>query len=111
MGDWFFCHEFYYPSDSAVCFSLTQILKSSVETESMNHAESIAVALAGENQSALAEGIVTSVSVDTAQRRPGVKTALIINAADGRIIAPVEKIHTYPKDSFIHRGEKQGKNS
>ena len=89
-------------------FPLTQILKSSVETESMNHAESIAVALAGENQSALAEGIVTSVSVDTAQRRPGVKTALIINAADGRIIAPVEKIHTYPKDSFIHRGRKTG---
>ena len=43
-------------------FPLTQILKSSVEMESMNHAESIAVALAGENQSALAEGIVTSVS-------------------------------------------------
>lgn len=89
-------------------FPLTQILKSSVETESMNHAESIAVALAGENQSALAEGVVTSVSVSSAQRRPGVKTALIINAADGRIIAPVEKIHTYPDNSFIHRGRKTG---
>ena len=89
-------------------FPLTQILKSSVEMESMNHAESIAVALAGENQSALVEGIVTSVSVDIAQRRPGVKTALIINAADGRIIAPVDQIHTYPKNSFIHRGRKTG---
>jgi len=89
-------------------FPLTQILKSSVEMESMNHAESIAVALAGENQSALAEGIVTSVTVDIAQRRPGVKTALIVNAADGRIIAPVDKIHTYPDNSFIHRGRKTG---
>ena len=89
-------------------FPLTQILKSSVEMESMNHAESIAVSLAGDNQSALAEGLVTSVSVDLAQRRPGVKSALIINAADGRIIAPVEKIHTYPKNSFIHRGRKTG---
>jgi len=89
-------------------FPLTQILKSSVEMESMNHAESIAVALAGDNQSALAEGIVTSVSVDIAQRRPGVKTALIVNAADGRIIAPVDKIHTYPDNSFIHRGRKTG---
>ena len=89
-------------------FPLTQILKSSVEAESMNHAESIASALAGENQSALAEGMVTSVSVSSAQRRPGVKTALIINAVDGRIIAPVEKIHTYPDNSFIHRGRKTG---
>lgn len=89
-------------------FPLTQILKSSVEMESMNHAESIAVALAGENQSALAEGIVTSVSVDMAQRRPGVKTALIVNAADGRIIAPIDRIHSYPDNSFIHRGRKTG---
>ena len=89
-------------------FPLTQILKSSVEMESMNHAESIATALAGENRSALAEGVVTSVSVDMAQRRPGVKTAMIVNAADGRIVAPVEKIHTYPDNSFIHRGRKTG---
>ncbi len=89
-------------------FPLTQILKSSVEMESMNHAESIAVALAGDNQSALAEGIVTSVSVDLAQRRPGVKEAMIINASDGRIIAPVEKIHTYSDNSFVHRGRKTG---
>lgn len=89
-------------------FPLTQILKSSVEMESMNHAESIATALATDNQSALAEGMVTSVSVDLAQRRPGVKKALIINASDGRIIAPVEKIHTYPDNSFVHRGRKTG---
>lgn len=87
---------------------MTRILKSSVKQESMNHAESIAESLALENRSALQEGVHTSVSVDYALRRPGVKKAFIIKAGDGRIIAPVEHMHDYPKDSFIHKVRKTG---
>ena len=89
-------------------FPLTQILQSSVEKESMYHAESIALALAERNRSMIAEGLQTSLTTDFAQRRPGVKAAMIINASDGRIIAPIEKIHTYPSYSFIHSGRQAG---
>ncbi len=89
-------------------FPLTQILKSSVEKESMYHAESIALALAERNRTMLAEGLQTALTTDFAQRRPGVKSAMIINASDGRIIAPIEKIHTYPTYSFIHSGRRKG---
>ena len=89
-------------------FPLTQILKNSVERESLYHAESIAQALARENQAAIKDGIHTAVRVDFAQRRPGVKEAMIINASDGRIISPIEKIHTYPKNPFVHSGRKTG---
>ena len=89
-------------------FPLTQILKSSVETESMYHAESIALALAERNRSMITEGLHTSLTIDFAQRRPGVKAAMIISASDGRIIAPIEKVHTYPSYSFIHSGRTKG---
>lgn len=88
---------------------LTRILKSSVEKESMNHAQSIAEALAVENKPALIEGLNTAVSVQYALLRPGVKEALIVHSATGRIIAPTEKFQTYPDNPFIHRARKLGK--
>ena len=87
---------------------MTRILASSIETESLNHAESIATSLALENRPALQEGLQTAVSVDSALRRPGVKKAFIIKTTDGRIIAPVEQMNNYPKSSFIHRVRKTG---
>ena len=87
---------------------LVQILKTTVEKESKDHAESIALSLAEENKSALIQGLSASLSVSNALRRPGVEKALIINASDGRVLAPVEKINTYPKSSFIHRARKTG---
>ena len=88
---------------------LTRILKSSVEVESMNHAQSIAEALARENKPALMDGLNTSVTVAPALIRPGVKTAYIISAVNGRIIAPVEKYQMYPDNPFIHRARKLGR--
>ena len=88
---------------------LVRILKSSMETESMNHAQSIAEALAIENKSALVEGLHTSVDVQYALLRPGVKSALIVYSSTGRIIAPAEKFQTYPESPFIHRARKLGK--
>ena len=85
---------------------LTRILKSSVEMESMNHAQSIAEALARENKPALMDGLNTAVTVAPALIRPGVKTAYIVNASNGRIIAPAEKYQMYPDNPFIHRARK-----
>ena len=92
-------------------FPMVRILASSIETESLNHAESIAVSLALENRPALQEGLQTAVSVDSALRRPGVKKAFIIKTTDGRIVAPVEQMNNYPKSSFIHRVRKTGQKS
>ena len=85
---------------------LVQILKSSVEQEGKNHAESIAVTLSKLNRKSLQTGLNAGLTVDYAQRRPGVKKAYIINAVDGRILAPSELAQTYPKDSFIHKARK-----
>ena len=37
---------------------------------------------------------------------PGVKKAFIINAVNGRILAPSESAHLFPKEPFIHRARK-----
>ena len=88
-------------------FPLISILKSSVEKESRNNAENIAITLATINRSHLKKGLQTAVTVDYALRRPGVKKAFIISSIDGRILAPAEMAHTYPKDSLIHKARKR----
>ena len=86
---------------------LIQILNSSVAQESMNHAESIATTLARMNYEPIKSGMHSATSVEYAIRRPGVTKALIIRAADGRIIAPSEQAHTYAKLPFINAGRKK----
>ncbi|MCY4320912.1 MAG: FHA domain-containing protein [Bdellovibrionaceae bacterium] len=86
---------------------LISILKSSVEQESLNNVENIAITLAQANRNSLKKGLSATVNVDYALRRPGVDKAFIISAIDGRILAPAEVAHTYPKDSFIHKARKK----
>ena len=88
-------------------FPLVSILKSSVEQEGLNNAENIAITLAQANRGHLKKGLLSAVNVDYALRRPGVEKAYIISARDGRILAPSESAHTYPKDSFIHSARKK----
>ncbi len=88
---------------------LIQILNSSVEQASMDHAESIATTLAQMNKEAVKDKMYTATNVDYAFRRPGVKKAFIILAKDGRIVAPADRVHTYSKLSFINKGRKQEK--
>ena len=85
---------------------LIQILKSSVEQESRNHAESIATTVAKLNRKHLEQGLPSAITMDYALRRPGVKEAYIINALNGQIVAPVDRAHTYPKNSFVHKARK-----
>lgn len=90
---------------------LVQILKSGVEKEGMSHAKSIALNLSRENAKAISNDLHSALNVSFAQRRPGVKQALIIQAVDGKILAPSYKMNKYPKESFIHRIRKSGQSS
>ena len=85
---------------------LVKILKSSVEQESLHHAETIALNISKLNRGKLREGLETALDVSYAQRRPGVKQAYIISALTGRILAPAGQAHTYPKTPFIHEARK-----
>ena len=87
-------------------FPLISILKTSVEEESRNSAENIAITLAMSNRASLKKGLESGVTVDYALRRPGVKKAFIISSIDGRVLAPAEIAHTYPKNSLIHKARK-----
>ena len=88
-------------------FPLVGILKSSVEGESRDNAESIAVAVAQSNQSATKKGLYDAMNLNYALKRPGVKKAYIVSAVDGRILAPSDVAHSYPKESLIHKGRKE----
>ncbi len=90
---------------------LSQILRSSLEEESQQHALTIAATLARVNRPALQQGLDTSVSVDIATSRPGVKKAFIINNMDGNIIAPASQAGSFPDMPYIHEGRKTGKES
>ena len=90
---------------------LIQILNSSVEQASMNHAESIATTLAQINKETVKDKMYTAASVDYAIRRPGVKRAFILLAKDGRIIAPSDRAQTYSNLPFINKGRRQEKTS
>ena len=92
-------------------FPLIQILKSSVEQESKNHAESIAKTLAERNRGPIQTGLFTGFNVNFALLRPGVKKAFIIKAVNGQILAPVESFGLFPKEPFIHRARKLDRSS
>ncbi len=87
---------------------LIQILNASVAQESMNHAESIARTLSRMNYEAIKTRVHSAADVDYALKRPGVTKAFIIQAVNGRIIAPAERAHTYPSFPFVHEGRKTG---
>ncbi len=88
-------------------FPMVSILKSKVERESRSHVKNIAGALALMNRNALKKGLRAAVTVDYAKRQPGVKKALIISAIDGRVLAPADLAHTYPKSPVIHKARKR----
>lgn len=90
---------------------LAQILKSSIEEESQQHALTIANTLAKVNRPFLMQGQETSVSVDIATSRPGVKKAFVINNLDGNIVAPAAQAGSFPDLPYVHEGRKNNKES
>ena len=85
---------------------LLTILKDSLEHESKNHAQSISKTLASMNRENFRKGLHTALNVDFALKRPGVKKAYIINAVNGRILAPADSALSFPKEPFIHKARK-----
>jgi|GEM_PF-777067 len=90
---------------------LAQILRTSLEEESQQHALTIATTLAKVNRPFLMQGAETAVSVDIATSRPGVKKAYIISNLEGNIIAPARDAGSYPDLAYVHEGRKLGKES
>lgn len=90
---------------------LAQILRSSLEEESQQHALTIATTLAKVNRPFLMQGQETSLSVDIATSRPGVKKAMIISNLEGTIVAPARDAGSMPDLPYVHEGRKMRKES
>jgi len=90
---------------------LAQILRTSLEEESQQHALTIATTLAKINRPFLMQGAETSVSVDIAITWFGVKKAFVISNMEGNIIAPSRDAGSYPDLPYVHEGRKLGKES
>lgn len=88
---------------------LIRILRASIENESQQHALTIASTLARLNRHDLMQGTLTSLSVESATRRPGVKQAFIISNVDGNVLAPSSKAGSFPDVGFIHEARKSNK--
>lgn len=83
---------------------LIRILRDSVEEQSQQHALTIAATLAKVNEAAIRDGIYTAINMTTANR-VGVD-AMIVQALDGKIIAPSSRAETYPDIPFVHEARK-----
>jgi len=90
---------------------LIRILRASIEEESQQHAITIASTLARINLPALQQGLDSSVSVEIATSRPGVKKAYILSNVDGNIMAPAAQAGSYPELPYVHEGRKKDRES
>ena len=88
---------------------LMSILNSSIDEESKRNALTIATNLSQFNTIHVKKGSLHNINVDYALRRPGVERAYIISATDGRILAPANRAHSYPKLPSIHKARKTNK--
>ncbi|MCB9027220.1 MAG: FHA domain-containing protein [Bdellovibrionaceae bacterium] len=87
---------------------LMRILKASIEKESQRRALTIARTLAKINQIPLMEGQDANVSVDLANREPGVSKSYIFSNVDNMIISPPSMSGRYPNEKFVHTARKEG---
>lgn len=90
-------------------FPLVRLLKSSIESESQRRARTITANLAQINRDSLESGLRNTLTVEFAQKEPGVVKAYIIEAVTGQILAPAYEQGSYPTYPFIHQGRKQEK--
>jgi len=88
---------------------LVQILKTSIEEESQQHALTIATTLARINRPFLISGQETGANVEIATTRPGVTAAYVISNVDGNIIAPAAQGGSYPNLPLVHECRKENK--
>lgn len=90
---------------------LMRILKSSIEKEAQNRAQTIARTLARENRGAIMQGQLSLVSTENADREAGA-TAYIISNLNGDILAPPRLAGQYLTNiDFVNEAKKSSQES
>jgi predicted membrane protein len=84
-----------------------RVSRAFVVDESVRRAEALAKLLVQENREYVVSNNEVSVNIRSVAREPGVDQAYIIDALDGRIIAPVKQRGRYSKIPFLARARKK----
>lgn len=92
-------------------FPMMQITRSSIMSESMRRASSLARHMAEVNQQNFLQGNLTAMSTHSAETEEGVKQAFIIQQSDGMIVAPASRAGRSSDISFVHRARKEAKST
>jgi hypothetical protein len=87
-------------------FPMLEVTKTSVETESQRRALSLARQLQARNQIAINQNSENALDADLS-REEGVKSALIVSASDGHILAPATRLGRVDSTPFIHAARKK----
>ncbi len=90
---------------------MVQITRSSIISESKRRAQSLARALANANQQAMAKGSYTSLSTHQIEIEDGVRRAMIVQQADGVILAPSSQAGNSPDLPFVVSARKELKST
>lgn len=86
---------------------MVQITRASIINESKRRAASIARTVATLNQSALIQNSYSSLTTNAAEAEDGVKQVLIVQQADGMILAPASRAGTTPDLPFVHTARRE----
>ena len=92
-----------------VMLPTTNMIKSSVKSESQRRAKSIARSLAATNRQALLERNEIAIATRAAEIEDGVAAVLLINAKDGSVIAPANPRGDFANKTFVVRARKSDK--
>lgn len=88
---------------------MVRITRSSITQESMRRAQSLARTLARVNQQSLLQGSYASLNTRDIEIEDGVKRALIVQQADGVILAPASQAGNSPDLPFVVSARKESK--
>lgn len=100
---------FVFASTILSVIPMTTIMKESNFIEASKRAKSVARALAKSNEQALLSGQLANLTVLEALKEDGIKEALIIQQADGAIVAPSEKAGRESNKPFIIQARKESR--
>jgi len=90
-------------------FPLTTIIKESNYIEAAKRAKSVARTMAKANESFLLTGQLGNLTVQEAVKEDGIKEAIIIQQADGAIVAPIEKAGRESNKPFLAQVRKESR--
>ncbi|NUM60118.1 MAG: FHA domain-containing protein, partial [Bdellovibrionaceae bacterium] len=90
-------------------FPMISVTRDSIQLEAKKRTISLARALAEANKKAISENSGTSLNTYSIEREEGVKEALIINRADGTIMAPATKSGRSIEIPFVNEVLRSGR--